>query len=91
MSTREYSKRLGVINDGQLQAALDRFGLGKLVAAEPVKSGLFGQNMLLDRLIIWEFVQRAEPEVAARIGSLREWAERYTTALPAWSPEGQAG
>lgn len=46
----------------------------------------FPTYMLLDRLIIWEFVQRTEPEAAARMGSLREWAERYTTALPSLVP-----
>jgi hygromycin-B 7''-O-kinase len=41
--TREYSERLGVLTAEQLQAALDRFDLGRLVAAEPALQGLFGQ------------------------------------------------
>lgn len=45
---REYSKRLGVIDDDQLQTALDRFGLGRLLSAEPAAGGLFGQNILLE-------------------------------------------
>jgi hypothetical protein len=34
--------------------------------------------MLLDRLIIWEYVQRHEIEVASKMGTLRDWTERYT-------------
>jgi hygromycin-B 7''-O-kinase len=39
--------RLGHITAEQLQAALDRFDLGALLAAEPIPFGLFGQNVLL--------------------------------------------
>jgi hygromycin-B 7''-O-kinase len=46
----------------------------------------FPTYMLLDRLIIWEYAQRSMPEAAARMGSLREWAERYTAALPGLIP-----
>ncbi len=42
-----YSQRLGEITDAQLQAALDRFGLGTLAAAAPIADGLFGQNLFL--------------------------------------------
>jgi aminoglycoside phosphotransferase (APT) family kinase protein len=45
--TREYSKLLGVLTAGQLQSALDRFGLGRLLDARPAPGGLFGQNVLL--------------------------------------------
>lgn len=48
MAGRRYSERLGEITDEQLQAALDRFGLGRLLAAEPIANGLFGQNLLLE-------------------------------------------
>lgn len=44
---REYSKLLGVLTAAQLQAALDRFGLGRLLDARPAPGGLFGQNVLL--------------------------------------------
>ncbi len=47
MASREYSSRLGVITDEQLQAALDRFGLGRFVSAEPIPNGLFGQNLMV--------------------------------------------
>ncbi|MGH2608436.1 MAG: hypothetical protein ACRDHF_05045, partial [Tepidiformaceae bacterium] len=60
MGSREYSKRLGVISDEQLQAALDRFGLGRLVQAEPAMGGLFGQNIMLTTSE-GEFVFRGAP------------------------------
>jgi hygromycin-B 7''-O-kinase len=60
MASREYSKRLGTITDRQLQAALDRFDLGQLVAAEPVKGGLFGQNIFVTSTG-GEFVLRGAP------------------------------
>ncbi|MGH7949360.1 MAG: aminoglycoside phosphotransferase family protein, partial [Candidatus Binataceae bacterium] len=60
MGTREYSKRLGAISDAQLQAALDRFDLGRLIGAEPVQGGLFGQNLFLVSSE-GEFVFRGSP------------------------------
>jgi aminoglycoside phosphotransferase (APT) family kinase protein len=45
--TRSYSERLGVLTGAQLQAALDRFGLGALRDAAPIPGGLFGQNVLV--------------------------------------------
>ena len=47
MAEKTYSQRLGVISDHQFQAALDRFGLGTFVKAEPIPFGLFGQNVFL--------------------------------------------
>ena len=47
LEPREYSKRLGILRHEQLQAALDRFALGELIAASPAPSGLFGQNVML--------------------------------------------
>jgi len=38
----------------------------------------FPLYMLLDRLIIWEYIQRHEVEVARKLGTLRDWTERYT-------------
>ena len=43
----QFSKRLGTISPAQFQAALDRFGLGRLVGAEPITLGNFGQNCFL--------------------------------------------
>lgn len=56
----KYSDRLGNISDKQLQKALERFSLGKLVKAEPISQGLFGQNLFLtsDK---GEFVLRGIP------------------------------
>jgi len=44
---RLYSKRLGEIEDKCFQSALEKFGLGDLVSAEPIPYGLFGQNVYL--------------------------------------------
>ena len=44
---QEYSKRLGVIEPAQFQAALDRFDLGTFIAAAPIPFGLFGQNVFV--------------------------------------------
>lgn len=47
LAPREYSKRLGSLTQAQLEAALARFDLGELVAAEPAAGGLFGQNIFV--------------------------------------------
>ena len=44
---REYSPRLGAITPDQFQAALDRFGLGRFIAAEPITLGNWRQNCFL--------------------------------------------
>ncbi|MCU0522320.1 MAG: aminoglycoside phosphotransferase family protein [Anaerolineae bacterium] len=46
-AARVYSARLGAISPGQFQLALDRFGLGQFVSAEPIFAGNFGQNVYL--------------------------------------------
>lgn len=46
--TREYSQRLGTLTGAQIQRALDRFDLGRLLDAQPAPGGLFGQNVLLE-------------------------------------------
>ena len=38
----EFSKRLGRLTRGQLQAALDRLDLGEIRSAGPASAGLFG-------------------------------------------------
>ncbi|MGB2693609.1 MAG: aminoglycoside phosphotransferase family protein [Dehalococcoidia bacterium] len=60
MTERKYSERLGVLSDAQLQAALDRFDLGDLLAAEPAPMGLFGQNVFLTTAK-GEYVLRGAP------------------------------
>lgn len=57
---RTYSEALGVLTDPQLQAALDRFGLGTLVRAEPAQTGLFGRNVFLSSTA-GEYVLRGAP------------------------------
>jgi hygromycin-B 7''-O-kinase len=47
MAAREYSRRLGSIDDAQFRSALERLGLGDFVHAEPVAGGLFGQNVFV--------------------------------------------
>ena len=47
MAGKTYSQRLGPISDEQFQAALDRFDLGRLIQAEPISFGLFGQNVFV--------------------------------------------
>ena len=60
MVTRKYSERLGVLSDTQLQAALDRLQLGRLVRAEPISAGNFGQNLFLASTT-GEYVLRGAP------------------------------
>jgi hypothetical protein len=50
----------------------------RLRAPRPGFRERFPLYMLLDRLIIWEYIQRHEVEVASKLGSLRDWADRYT-------------
>ncbi|HSL41930.1 MAG TPA: phosphotransferase [Anaerolineales bacterium] len=57
---QEYSKRLGRISPEQFQAALDCFGLGEFIKAEPVSFGLFGQNVFVTSTQ-GEFVLRGCP------------------------------
>lgn len=42
-----YAERLGHLAPEQLQVALDRFGLGRLIATAPVTAGNFGQNVFV--------------------------------------------
>src|SRR5579871_3456590 len=58
--TREYSQRLGKISDTQFEAVAARWNLGRFVKAEPVKSGLFGQNVFVETTQ-GQFVLRGAP------------------------------
>jgi hygromycin-B 7''-O-kinase len=60
MTARTYSRSLGEITDEQFQRALDAFDLGRLVGAEPVGQGLFGQNVFLTSTR-GQFVLRGKP------------------------------
>ncbi len=60
---------------------LAREFLATYLQLRPTRPGFcerFALYMLLDRLIIWEYIQRHEAEVASKMGTLRDWAERYT-------------
>src|SRR5271166_2782061 len=86
MASLGYSKRLGVISDRQLQEALNRFGLGKLVATEPVKGGLFGQNIFVTSTG-GEFVLRGAPQPPMATSDrtvLREDVVERTTVPTPW-------
>ncbi len=60
MTQTVYSQRLGAITDAQFQAALDHFDLGRLIRAEAIPYGLFGQNVFLTSTA-GEFVLRGDP------------------------------
>lgn len=60
MTTVVYSQRLGAISDAQLEAAARRLGVGRFVAAEPIRGGLFGQNLFLTTTE-GQFVLRGAP------------------------------
>ena len=60
MTGRIYSQRLGMITDEQFQAALDCFKLGRLLRAEPIPFGLFGQNVFITSSE-GEYVLRGQP------------------------------
>lgn len=56
----EFSKRLGRLTQGQLQAALDRFDLGEITSAEPTPGGLFGMCVFVTATS-GEWVLRGNP------------------------------
>jgi hygromycin-B 7''-O-kinase len=60
MAAKEYSRRLGSIDDEQFRSALERLSLGEFVRAEPVAGGLFGQNVFVTSTI-GEYVLRGAP------------------------------
>lgn len=55
-----YAPRLGHLPANKLQRALDRFGLGKLMVTEEVRTGNFGQNVFLTSTT-GEYVFRGNP------------------------------
>lgn len=55
-----YAQRLGHLAPEQLQAALDRFELGRLISTSPVTTGNFGQNLFLSTTT-GEYVFRGNP------------------------------
>jgi aminoglycoside phosphotransferase (APT) family kinase protein len=74
LAARRYSQRLGVLTGDQLQRALDRFDLGKLVSAEPAPGGLFGQNVFVSSTA-GEFVLRGCPHYDWQLAHEARFAE----------------
>jgi aminoglycoside phosphotransferase (APT) family kinase protein len=74
-SERGYSKRLSAISPDRFQAALERFGLGDFICAEPVSSGLFGQNVFVTSTQ-GEFVLRGVPHYPWQFPTERFFVER---------------
>ncbi len=60
MASRIVSKHLGSLSDAQLQAALDRFHLGRFLGAEPVPFGTFRQNVFVSSTE-GDYVLRGKP------------------------------
>jgi hygromycin-B 7''-O-kinase len=85
MAAREYSRRLGSIDDGQFLSALERLGLGEFVRAEPVAGGLFGQNVFVASTT-GEYVLRGAPHYDWQLPAERFFArllhERTRTTVP---------
>jgi hygromycin-B 7''-O-kinase len=85
MAAREYSRRLGSIDDGQFRSALERFGLGEFVRAEPVAGGLFGQNVFVASTT-GEYVLRGAPHYDWQLPAERFFArllhERTRAPVP---------
>jgi aminoglycoside phosphotransferase (APT) family kinase protein len=83
--TREYSKRLGVLTGAKLQAALDRFGLGRLLDAQPAPGGLFGQNVFLTASS-GEFVLRGCPHYDGQLQKERFFSRLISERTRATAP-----
>ncbi len=84
IAPREYSKRLGVLTPEQLQAALDRFDLGTLIAADEAPGGLFGQNVMIESTT-GRWVLRGAPHYDWQFAKERYFARMIheRTAVPA--------
>src|SRR5918998_1556730 len=85
MAAKEYSQRLGSIEDDQFRLALERLGLGGFVRAEPVAGGLFGQNVFVASTT-GEYVLRGAPHYDWQLPSERFFArllhERTRAPVP---------
>ncbi len=90
-----YSSRLGRIAPARFQAALDRFGLGRFVAAAPARGGNFGQVLFLASTT-GAWVLRGAPPYPARFREERFFrpappragARTEPVALPAGRGDG---
>src|SRR5438552_3541426 len=86
MCSREYSRRLGSLSEGQFQAALDRFDLGRFARAEPIAFGNWGQNCFLTSTR-GEYVLRGAPFFPWQFAAERFFAReihRQTTVPVPW-------
>jgi hygromycin-B 7''-O-kinase len=85
MAAKEYSRRLGSIDDEQFRSALERLGLGEFVCAEPVAGGLFGQNVFVTSTT-GEYVLRGAPHYDWQLPAERFFArllhERTLAPVP---------
>ena len=64
---RIYSERLGPISDSQFEAVAERLDLGQFLSAEPITSGLFGQNVFFTTTS-GAFVLRGAPHWVKDVG-----------------------
>lgn len=80
----EYAHRLGRTTGSQLQAALDRFGLGTLTDVASVPGGVFGQDIFLTSKN-GEFVLRGKPHYVWQFRKERFYAGliHERTSVPA--------
>ncbi len=85
MKGRMYSQRLGVFSDEQFQEAFERFNLGRLIQAEPVPFGHFGQNVFVSSTE-GEYVLRGQPHFWWQFPTeqffTRQLHERTDVAVP---------
>ena len=85
MAAKEYSQRLGSIDDEQFRSALKRLSLGEFVRAEPVAGGLFGQNVFVTSTT-GEYVLRGAPHYDWQLPAERFFArllhERTRAPVP---------
>lgn len=63
-----YSERLGPISDAQFEAVAERLHLGRFLSAEPITSGLFGQNVFITTTK-GPFVLRGAPHWVKDVGA----------------------
>ncbi|QBD81573.1 aminoglycoside phosphotransferase family protein [Ktedonosporobacter rubrisoli] len=75
MCSKMYSQQLGELSDGQFQAALEHFQLGKFVRAQAIPFGNFGQNVFVTSTK-GEYVLRGNPHFAGQFST-----EQFYTKL----------
>lgn len=76
---------LGAVTIVQLQAAVDRFGLGQLLTAEPASTGNFGQNVFLSSES-GPYVFRGNPYVEGQLAREQHFAGVFHDRCPVPAP-----